>query len=186
MQLTDYSQPTPLVKTALADVKPGRVLDVGSFTGRNALYLARLGWEVTAIDTDAAVLKTLRDTATSEHLSIVTQRADARTYRPERQFDAVLCLMVLHFLPEQDIAPAIAKMQSWTKPQGLNIVSAFTAGNPAGTRPYLFPAGQLKDLYSGWDIASYNEGYSSWIVPEGKTEPERYTVARLVARQAVA
>src|SRR5438876_11941422 len=109
-------QPTPLVKTALAGIKPGQVLNVGSFTGRNALYLARLGWEVTAIDTDAAVLKTLRETAASEHLPIIIQQADVRTYQPERQFDAILCLMVLHFLPEKDIMSTITNMQSWTKP----------------------------------------------------------------------
>jgi tellurite methyltransferase len=178
MQFTDYSQPTPLVKDILTSVTPGRALDVGSYAGRNALYLARLGWEVTAIDTDMAVL----DTAQAAATKIVTLQADVRSYQPKGQFDAVLCLMVLHFLPEHDIIPTITKMQEWTKPGGVHIVTAFTDSNPTGTRPYLFPSGRLEELYKSWHVVSYEEAYSSWIIPEGKTEPERYMVARLVAK----
>ncbi|HSW81308.1 MAG TPA: methyltransferase domain-containing protein [Candidatus Saccharimonas sp.] len=182
-QFTDYTQPTPLVKNALANIPPGRALDIGSYAGRNALYLVHLGWEVTAIDTDAIALNTLQATAARGNLKITTRQADVRNYQPKDQFDAILCLMVLHFLPEQDIAPTIAKMQEWTKPQGTNIVTAFTDGNLPGTRPYLFPSGRLKELYKSWHITSYEETYSSWIIPEGKTEPERYMVARLVAEK---
>jgi len=183
IQLTDYTQPTPLVKDTLANISPGNALDIGSYAGRNALYLAHLGWDVTAIDTDATALDTLQATAAREKLNITTQQADVRKYHPKKQFDTIMCLMVLHFLLEHDVAPTIAKMQEWTKPQGIHIVTAFTDGNPPSTRPYLFPAGKLKELYENWHIISYEETYSSWIIPDGKTEPERYMVARLVAEK---
>ena len=181
MNLTDYTQSTPLVKYVLSEITPGKALDIGSFAGRNALYLARLGWDVTAIDTDAIALDDLRAAAAKENLTIATQHVDVRNYQPKHQFDVVLCLMVLHFLPEQDITPTIAKMKEWTNPHGKHIVSAFTDSNPTGTRPYLFPARGLRKHYDDWSIATYEEGYSSWIIPEGKTEPERYAVVRLVA-----
>lgn len=181
MQLTDYSQPTPLVAKTLSALKPGRVLDIGSYEGRNALYLARLGWEVVAIDTDKTVLDTLQKIADAESLNVSTVVADVREYTPDKPFDVVLCLMVLHFLPEKDIAPTIARMQGYTRAGGINIVTAFTADNPIGTRPYLFPANSLRDFYKAWNIRECEKAYSSWVVPKGKTEPERYTVARLVA-----
>lgn len=184
MQLTDYLQPTPLVKQVLSDRKPGKVLDIGSHEGRNALYLARLGWEVLAIDTDAAALAILQEAAQAEDLQISTVASDVRTYELEIAFDAVLSLMVFHFLPKEDITPTIQKVQEWTRPGGINLVTVFTDDNPAGTRPYLFPANALHHYYNNWNIKDYEETYSSWIIPEGKTEPERYSVARIAAEKA--
>jgi len=183
MQLTDYSKPTPLVAQALADFPPGEALDIGAYEGRNSLYLAKLGWKVTAVDTDETALKALRDAADKQGLSIATITADVREYEPTGRFDAVLCLMVLHFLPEKDIASAIANMQAWTKPSGLNLITAFTDSNPPGTRPYLFPSHALEQHYGTWKIHQYEEAWSSWVVPQGKTEPERYMTARLVAER---
>lgn len=183
VKLTDYSQPTPLVSQALSDVSPGRALDIGTYEGRNALYLARLGWEVVAIDNDQAPLDVLTEVAKDEGLNITTILTDVRGYKPTGSFDAILSLMVLHFLPEADIAQSISDMQDWTNPGGYNIITAFTADNPPALRPYLFPTDSLRIAYKGWRIESYEEAFTSWIIPEGKTEPERYMAARIVAQR---
>src|SRR5262245_27594799 len=43
-------KPNRLLVEAVKDLKPGLALDVGMGQGRNALYLAQQGWEVTGID----------------------------------------------------------------------------------------------------------------------------------------
>jgi tellurite methyltransferase len=183
MQLTDYTKPTPIVSQYLGQVPAGQALDIGSFEGRNALYLARLGWSVIAIDTDEQALKVLQKVADNEGLHIVTKVIDVRDYQPTESFDAILSLMTLHFLPEEAINSTMAKMQSWTKQGGYNIVTVFTEENPSSTRPYLFPKGSLRRAYDDWNIISYKETHTSWIIPEGVTEPERYMAARLVAKR---
>jgi SAM-dependent methyltransferase len=42
--------PNQFVARELADLPPGRALDLASGEGRNALWLAERGWEVTAVD----------------------------------------------------------------------------------------------------------------------------------------
>lgn len=44
------STPNQFVAAELADLAPGRALDLAAGEGRNALWLAQRGWEVTAVD----------------------------------------------------------------------------------------------------------------------------------------
>jgi SAM-dependent methyltransferase len=44
------AEPNRWVAAALADLPSGRALDLGAGEGRNALWLARRGWTVTAVD----------------------------------------------------------------------------------------------------------------------------------------
>jgi len=171
------------VSQVLSEVSPGRALDIGACEGRNALYLARIGWEVVAIDNNQAPLDALAKVAKDEGLNITTKLTDVREYKPTGSFDTVLSLMVLHFLPEADIAQSIRDMQNWTNPGGYNIITAFTADNPPALRPYLFPPDSLRITYEGWQIESYEETFTSWVIPNEKIEPERYIAARLVARK---
>jgi ubiquinone/menaquinone biosynthesis C-methylase UbiE len=48
--------PNQFVERALADLEPGRAVDLAAGEGRNALWLARRGWLVTAVDFSQAGL----------------------------------------------------------------------------------------------------------------------------------
>ena len=49
-ELVWSAQPNALFAGEVADLVPGKALDVGCGEGRNAIWLAEQGWEVTAID----------------------------------------------------------------------------------------------------------------------------------------
>ena len=50
------TEPNRLLMETVDGRKPGRALDVGMGQGRNALALARLGWDVTGFDVSAVGL----------------------------------------------------------------------------------------------------------------------------------
>src|SRR5687767_10145408 len=57
-------------------IAPGRALDVACGKGRNALFLASRGFQVTAIDISPVGLEYGREQAQANSLSIAWQKAD--------------------------------------------------------------------------------------------------------------
>jgi len=50
-------EPNQFVKEHLADLEPGTAIDLGAGEGRNAVWLASLGWQATAVDLSAVALE---------------------------------------------------------------------------------------------------------------------------------
>jgi len=83
---------------------PGRALDVGSGEGRNAVWLAELGWDVTAVDFSDVGLAKGRALAAARGVSVDWVLADIRTYRPTQAgYDLVIVLYV--HLPSEPRRP---------------------------------------------------------------------------------
>ena len=55
--------PTPVVELSERYPSPGRALNIGCGTGRDAVYLAERGWTVTAVDSVAQALDRARERA---------------------------------------------------------------------------------------------------------------------------
>ena len=60
--------------------KPGRALDVGMGQGRNSLFLARLGWDVTGVDISEKGINLAEKEAARLRLKIHCALADIATY----------------------------------------------------------------------------------------------------------
>ena len=129
----------------------GTVLDVACGGGRNAVYLASLGWRVHAIDRDGDALASLPDV-------IATRQVDLEAGRVAlgRQcFDAVIVFNYLHRSLMTAIVDAVA-------PGGVLIYETFTIAQAARGRPrnpaYLLMPGELRTLVSPLRIARAREG----------------------------
>ena len=84
--------PNQFVEAELADVPPGRALDLGAGEGRNAIWLAEQGWQVTAVDFSQAGLDKGRSRAGD--LSVDWVCADATAWPGDGSYD----LSVLAYL----------------------------------------------------------------------------------------
>jgi SAM-dependent methyltransferase len=89
----------------LAGLAPGRALDLGAGEGRNAIWLAERGWQVTAVDFSAVALAKAGQLAAARGVTGLTWvEADLRSYQPPPgSFDLVL-LAYIHLPPGESIA----------------------------------------------------------------------------------
>jgi SAM-dependent methyltransferase len=86
--------PNQFVAAELADLPPGRALDLACGEGRNALWLAERGWHVTAVDFSQVALDKGQALAArrphAEDLQVDWVHADALTYEGPAPYDLVL------------------------------------------------------------------------------------------------
>lgn len=66
----------------VADLPPGRALDVGAGEGGDAIWLAEQGWDVTASDISTGALDRVQAEADRRGLTITCQLADANALNP--------------------------------------------------------------------------------------------------------
>src|SRR5579863_6524651 len=62
--------PTPLLVAAASKLVPGKALDLACGAGRNTIWLAEHGWQVTAVDGAPAAIEILRIRAEESGLKI--------------------------------------------------------------------------------------------------------------------
>jgi len=78
-----------------------RILDVGTGTGRAALFFARGGADVTGVDASEPMLNIARERAGREGVAVRFQTDDAHALSfPNRSCDVAVCLRVLMHTPE--------------------------------------------------------------------------------------
>ena len=128
---------------------PGRALDIGCGEGGDAIWLARQGWQVTAVDfADAALARTAGHAAEAGVGDRVeTRRVDVRTFEPDgEQWD----LVTSHFfhLPDGGMPDVVRRLASAVAPGGTLLVVGHApddlhTGLRHGHVSFMFTADQL-------------------------------------------
>ena len=102
-----------------------KVLCVAAGQGRNALYLAKQGFDVTALDISSVGLEQLSRTATKQHLSIQTICGDiTKLDLGQNTWDIVTCFFM--HAPKETRIPFYKKVPDALKAQGQFIFESFS------------------------------------------------------------
>ncbi len=120
------TKPNRFLELMLESRPPGRLLFPCDGEGRNAVYAAKLGWEVYAFDQSSRAQEKALALAKQEGVSINYALADALEYDPSIKFDAV-ALIYAHF-PEAIRQEIHQKMVGLLKPVGELWLEAFAPG----------------------------------------------------------
>jgi SAM-dependent methyltransferase len=85
----------------VADLPPGRALDLGAGEGRNAIWLAERGWRVTAVDFSGIGLQKARRLAEARGVEVNWTEADLRSYSPAPGAFDLVVLVYIHLPGEE-------------------------------------------------------------------------------------
>ena len=148
------------VLEAMESLSPGKALDLGCGQGRNALFLAQHGFEVTAVDQNELALEILQSIVVQEDLEMTVGLYDINSANLKQSYDLIVSTVVLMFLQADRIPAIIRNMQDQTNPGGYNlIVCAMDTEDYPCQVPFsfTFKEGELADYYKDWELVKYNE-----------------------------
>lgn len=111
--------PNALLVETVRGRPPGTALDADMGEGRNAIYLAQQGWQVTGVDVAEKALAYAQNRAQGLGVKLTTEVHDMATYDwGTSRWD----LIVLSYAGGRDYAPRVARA---LKPGGLVVIEAF-------------------------------------------------------------
>ena len=152
-----------LARCALRIPAGGRVLCLAEGEGRNAVFLAELGYDVTAVDQSAAGLDKAAALAAARGVRIRTEVADLADYRIEPESWAGIVSIFTH-LPQELRARTHAAAVAGLRPDGVFILEAYTpeqvkwkTGGPVGSPELLMTLEALRAELAGLNLIIAHE-----------------------------
>jgi SAM-dependent methyltransferase len=121
------TRPNQFVAAELADLPPGRALDLAAGEGRNTVWLAERGWQVTAVDFSRVGLEKGRKLSAArgvDEARVDWIVADLRDFEPDRDFYDLVLIAYLQVNPELR-ATVMARAAAALAPGG----TAFVVGH---------------------------------------------------------
>jgi len=155
----DRTPPSPFLEQLDDLLAPqGRALGAAGGAGRNALWLARRGLEVTLADVSDVALGQAAAAASAEGLRLATVQIDLEASPfPSGPWDLVTCTYFLH-------RPLLAGVAAALAPGGLLVYAHATRKNlerhPRPGPDHLLDEGELRGLVPGLEVLRYQEGWA--------------------------
>lgn len=164
--------PTPLLVQTAAQLVPGKALDLASGAGRNAIWLAECGWDVTAVDGAPTAIEALRNRALERGLKVHAVAADLEKGEFVIELACWDLIAICYYLQRDLFEPA----KRGVVPGGL-IISIVHMNEPGeADGPFRLRPGQLQKYFDGWEILHLREG-------KAIDSAHRRAVAEIVARR---
>jgi len=95
------TEPDPVLVELVSTIPPGKALDLGCGTGRNSIWLAKQGFEVTGVDASSVGLAEAARRAEVEGVSIELIQADLYSFDPSPSSYDLVVVANIHPLPEE-------------------------------------------------------------------------------------
>lgn len=149
---TDLPNATMAIEVSV--LGPGRALDLACGEGRNAVWLAEQGWEVTAVDFSPVALAKAERLAAEREVAVTYERADVREWTAQPQAYDLVVVAYLQ-LPVDELREVLATISGALVPGGTLLIVGHDRDNLA--RGYGGPK-DASVLYTVEELTSALEG----------------------------
>lgn len=162
------------------------LIDLGCGEGRNAVFFAKRGFDVTGLDLSLPGLKKTERYAGQEGVSVATIHADIRTFVIEGKWDVIFSTGTIHYLQPELRETWFENVKKATSPTGLNafsvlVTKSFLPRPPDGeSSAYPVKSGEIMSYYQDWEILHIAEEVFDCM---SSGVSHKHVVNRMIARR---
>ena len=137
--------------------RPLKLLDIGCGEGRDAVFFARCGYDVTAFDLTSSGIEKLRRLADQANVYVNAFSADINDYRLDENYDILYSCGALHYIKPNLRGEIMENYKSYVNNNGIAAFQAFVTKPfipppPEREEAYLWKSGQLFLYFHDWYI----------------------------------
>lgn len=152
-------EPNQFLKEHISILPRGKALDIAMGEGKDAVFLAKHGYEVDGCDISEVAIKKAYKLAEENNVKINALVVDMEKYEiPESKYDLITCFYYL----QRSLIPRIKK---GLKVGGMIVFETYTVDNPKLGFPYgpkneafLLKHNELLDFFRDFRVLYYREG----------------------------
>ena len=144
-------------------IKPLKVLDIGCGEGKDAVFLARNGYIVTAFDLSEAGIEKGKKLAEKCNAYVDFFKADITDFRATESYDIIFSSGVFHFIKPEIRQEITANLKAHTNKNGIHTINVFIdkpfveAPPDKDTSWFRWNSGELFMLYHDWQLHKTEE-----------------------------
>lgn len=169
------AEPHKLLIRFAGKLKPGKALDLACGAGRNAIFLADNGWNVTAVDNSSVGIDIAEKRAAEKGVEVDFRVADLEKGEFEIQSNAYDLICDFYYL-QRDLFP---QMKTGVKIGGIIVSTIHLYDTGGDTSPFLLNDGELREYFRDFRILHY---YETSLTDKDPGEHHRRT-AEIIAKR---
>lgn len=155
------TEPSSLAREVSVLLPSGaRVLDLGCGEGRDSVFFASRGFEVTGVDVSLAGLRKAGRLAQERGVAVRWLHGDMAHLDFDGPFDLVYSCGAIHYVPRRQRASLFPRIKALTPPRGYHASIVFTdrlVYREKGEVIDYFVPGELARIYANWVILTLEE-----------------------------
>ncbi|MEK4249059.1 helix-turn-helix domain-containing protein [Paenibacillus sp. FSL W7-1287] len=137
-----------------------KLLDVGCGEGKDAVFFARNGYDVSAFDVSDAGIEKTRSLAEKVGVHVNVFKADILDYRLDTYYDIIFSSGVLHYIKPDYRKEIFNNYKQFTNENGMHVLNVFV------NKPFIAPPPENEPNAFKWHSGELLTYYNDWLIKD--------------------
>lgn len=137
-----------------------KLLDIGCGEGKDAVFFARNGYEVSAFDVSDAGIEKTRSLAEKTGVHVHVFKADILDYRLNTHYDIIFSSGVLHYIKPEYRKEIFDNYKQFTNKNGIHVFNVFV------NKPFIAPPPEKEPNAYKWHSGELLTHYRDWLMKD--------------------
>ncbi len=163
-----------------------KLLDIGCGEGKDSVFFARNGYDVTAFDIADAGIEKTKKLADKVGVHVNVFKADILDFRLDSHFDILFSSGVLNYINPDYRDEIFSNYKQFTNPNGLHIFNVFV------TKPFIAPPPEKESNSYKWHSGELLSHYHDWLIRDSSEVvfdcnssgiPHKHAMTKIIAQK---